>query len=489
MSARPEIPTPTTRVSWQRPSDGNGGGDQEIVAEFCAVDPRRPIVDVPVDAQTSWRIQVDETAAIPAVGDGVHDPGKPWRAAGAAFVRTLRDHGPDVPVTLRLPDDIEDLAVEALTVGIVAGSHELRISGSNPPSRISQVTLTGARDVTAAVRRGEVLGRATSLARDFANLPSNIKSPDCLAELARDALRAKAGVAIDVYDESWLHEHGFGGVLAVGGGSAAPPRLIKVSWNPSDAAPAAPHVVLIGKGITFDTGGISVKPAENMHLMKTDMAGGAAVLGAMHAIAEITPAVRVTALVPCAENMLSGSAYRPGDVVTHYGGTTTEVTNTDAEGRMVLADALAYAVANLEPDVIVDIATLTGAMKVALGMRTGALFTDDEHIAALLAACGATVGERWWRLPLSEEHADAVRSSIADIRQAPAGPGAITAALFLKEFTGGARWAHLDIAGPARAEDSYDEVNAVASGFGTRTLTAFVESVAAGDGVAPHGGE
>jgi leucyl aminopeptidase len=228
--------------------------------------------------------------------------------------------------------------------------------------------------------------------------------------------------------------------------------------------------VLIGKGITFDTGGISIKPAKDMHLMRTDMAGGGAVIAAVLAIARLRLPLRVTALVPAAENHVSGSAYRPGDIVRHYDGTTTEVVNTDAEGRMVLADALGYAVRELAPDLIVDAATLTGAMKVSLGMRTGGLFATDDDTAALVLAAGDRAGERWWRMPLLEHLADDVDSTIADVRQAPPGPGGVTAALFLRRFTGGLPWAHLDIAGPARCDKPYDEFAAGATGYAARTL-------------------
>jgi leucyl aminopeptidase len=213
-----------------------------------------------------------------------------------------------------------------------------------------------------------------------------------------------------------------------------------------------------------------------MHLMRTDMSGGAAVIAAMLAIARRSLPVRVTGLVPCAENHVSGTAYRPGDVVRHYGGTTTEIANTDAEGRIVLADALAYAVRTLNPDVLVDVATLTGAMKVSLGLRTGGLFASTDELAERIAAAGSRVGENWWRMPLLAEHADAVKSEVADLRQTPPGPGGITAALFLREFTNGLPWAHLDIAGPARAEKEYDEVVPGGTGFAARTLVEFVES-------------
>lgn len=266
-------------------------------------------------------------------------------------------------------------------------------------------------------------------------------------------------------------------MLAVGGGSARPPRLVELCWRPRGAADA-PHLVLVGKGITFDTGGVSLKPNDGMHLMRTDMAGGAAVIAAVRAIAAMGIPLRVTGLIPAAENHLSGSAYRPGDVVRHYDGRTTEVANTDAEGRMVLADALGYAVDVHKPDALVDVATLTGAMKVALGLRTGGLFASTDELATRITSAGAAVGESWWRMPLAEEHAPDVRGTLADVRQAPPGPSGITAALFLREFTGGRPWAHLDIAGPARAESSYDEVVPGATGYAARTLVELAEGFA-----------
>ena len=195
-----------------------------------------------------------------------------------------------------------------------------------------------------------------------------------------------------VRDEAWLAEHGFGGVLAVGGGSSRPPRFLELRWSPADAAPDAGHVVLVGKGITFDTGGISIKPNAGMADMRTDCSGGAAVVAAMRAVARLDVPVRVTGLVPLAENHVSGSAYRPGDVVRHRGGTTSEVTNTDAEGRMVLADAIAFALEELAPDVVVDVATLTGAMKVALGVRTGGVFASSPDLRTAIVDAGAAVG-------------------------------------------------------------------------------------------------
>ncbi|TQM81076.1 leucyl aminopeptidase [Saccharothrix saharensis] len=410
------------------------------------------------------------------VGDG--GPGD-WRRAGASLVRALHADAEKAGGTtfdVRLPGDVTRDAVAAFTLGAAVGGYRFTVTGAEPPPRVKSLRLVtdvpGAADV---VRKANALAAATSLGRDLANTPSNVKDPSWLAAAAVKAARAVPGLRVEVRDEKWLAEQRFGGVLAVGGGSARPPRFIELTW-PGTGGAGEPHLVLVGKGITFDTGGISIKPADGMHLMRTDMSGGAAVIAALIGIARQSLPVRVTGLVPAAENHVSGSAYRPGDVITHHGGTTTEVTNTDAEGRLVLADALSYAVRTLAPDYLVDVATLTGAMKVSLGLRTGGLFATDDDLAARVTAAGARVGESWWRMPLPEDLAADVRSDIADLRQCPPGPGGITAALFLKEFTGDVPWAHLDIAGPARADKVYDEVVPGATGFAARTLIELAES-------------
>jgi leucyl aminopeptidase len=424
---------------------------------------------------------------VAGVGDGA--PGN-WRAAGAALIRAhngrISDGSPaaDRNLQVELPADVGADQVAELVWGLRLGGYNYVVTGEAGKPRVRTVRLVAAgtgADLTDAAHRAAVLARATGLARDLANTPSNVKDPAWLARMATRTAGRAPGVDATVRDHHWLAQHGFGGVLAVGGGSSRPPRFVQLSWGRR----RAPHVVLVGKGITFDTGGISIKPADGMHLMRTDMAGGAAVIAAVGAIARLAPDVRVTALIPCAENHVSGSAYRPGDVVRHYGGRTTEVTNTDAEGRMVMADALAFAAEHLAPDLLVDVATLTGAMKVSLGLRTGGVFATTDEIAGQVLAAGERAGERWWRMPLAADTgsvpdalADRVRSDIADVRQCPPGPGGISAALFLREFTAGLPWAHLDIAGPARAERTYDEVTAGATGFAARTLVELVSAYA-----------
>jgi leucyl aminopeptidase len=311
-----------------------------------------------------------------------------------------------------------------------------------------------------------------------------IKSPEWLAVEAV-AVAAEHGLSSRVWREAELAAGGFGGILAVGSGSIHPPRLIELSYQPPQYQPAADqpardqparadqHVVLIGKGITFDSGGLSLKPNDGMKLMKTDMAGGAAVIGAMSALGRLGVRARVTGLVAAAENMPSGTAMRVGDVITHYGGQTVEVLNTDAEGRLVLADALAYADDALAPDLVVDLATLTGAARVALGTSIAALYATDDDLATALLDAGTASGDRLWRMPLAADYRGGLDSPVADLaNMARAGgrAGSIDAALFLREFTGGRSWAHLDIAGAARATSDDGENTKGATGFGTRLL-------------------
>jgi leucyl aminopeptidase len=449
----------------------------------------------------TWRTEVGLTGKAGEVhrgpagwvaGIGTATPAN-WLTAGAALTRAVNgrlaadaDNGRPVERTLalRLPDDIDAAAMAELVRGLRLGGYQYAMVSAAPKPRLRTIRLIiePRPELVAAAERSAALAEATALCRDLANTPSNIKDPAWLAKTGATIAERVPGLKVAVRDERWLAELGFGGVLAVGSGSSRPPRLLELSWQPRRAGA---HLVLVGKGITFDSGGISIKPAEGMHLMRTDMAGGAAVISAVIGIARFGLDVRVTGLVACAENHVSGSAYRPGDVVRHFGGRTTEVTNTDAEGRMVMADALAYATARLKPDLLVDVATLTGGMKVSLGLRTGGLFATDEALAERMLAAGERAGEAWWRMPLPDdvdslaaELAEAVPSDIADVRQCPPGPSGIVAAAFLREFTAGLPWAHLDIAGPARADKAYDDIGPGATGFAARTLVELASSYA-----------
>jgi len=323
--------------------------------------------------------------------------------------------------------------------------------------------------IEAAIEDANTIATAVALARDLTNTPSVRKSPQWLADAASQ-VAAEEGLAVRIWTDQELASAGFGGLMAVGSGSARPPRLIELRYEPPEANR---HVVLVGKGITFDSGGLSLKPNDAMKAMKTDMAGGAAVIAAMSAMAKLGIADRVTGLVAAAENMPSGSAYRPGDVLVAFGGRTVEVLNTDAEGRLVLADAIAYADAMLEPDQIVDLATLTGAARIALGASLGALYSTSDDLAEALLTSGESSGDRLWRMPLVEDYRSVLDSAVADLANVPrevAGAGSITAALFLREFAGSRPWAHLDISGAARSGADDGELTAGGTGFGTRLV-------------------
>ena len=377
----------------------------------------------------------------------------------------------DVTATLSRP------SFRAFCEGLLLASYKFSRKTSQPPKKPVTVQLA----VAAVASSQDVLNEAIStahavfLARELANRPSNEKDPAWLAGQAR-AIGKAAGLRVRVIDEAGLERGGFGGLLAVGRGSKNPPRLIILDHR---GEAGGPNVVLVGKGVTFDSGGLSIKPADGMPLMKTDMSGAAAVLAVMSALPELGVTANVTGILACAENMPGGDAYRPGDIVRHFDGRTSEVFNTDAEGRMVLADAIAYAAGRLRPDVIVDIATLTGAATMGLSRHYGALYATDEGLAHALELAGSRSNDPLWRMPLVEEYRSSLDSSIADIShvsRTKVNGGSITAALFLREFTGGKRWAHLDIAGPGRAESARAELTRGATGFGVRVLLRWLES-------------
>jgi leucyl aminopeptidase len=322
------------------------------------------------------------------------------------------------------------------------------------------------------VARANTVARAVWRARDMIHTPSNIKTPEWLAQQARSLTKNK-DFSVTVLEGKDLLP--FGGLRAVGNSSPNPgPRFIEVSYAPRGSK-NWPHVVLVGKGITFDTGGISLKrPYDLMIGMKSDMSGAAAVLSVVSAMPDVKPKVRVTALLMCAENALSRSAQRPSDVITQYGGTTVEIINTDAEGRLVLADGLAYADLNLDPDYLIDVATLTGAATLGLGRQYAAMYTRNTSLARKLSDIGEKSGDRVWRMPLVDDYQIALNSTIADFNHTANKPkfsaGSVTAALFLEHFAGKRNWVHLDIAGPARSESDSGENPKGGTGFGVRLL-------------------
>ncbi|GHJ46234.1 hypothetical protein Cs7R123_35760 [Catellatospora sp. TT07R-123] len=410
------------------------------------------------------------------VGVGAGDEAG-WRTAGAALARAAVR---EAELTVLAPAELTDAALRGLAEGLWLASYRFAMiePKADAAPKLAQVTVAVAAtpEREAALAAARTVSDLTRFARDLTNTPSQLKTPAWFVEqvLARTGARVTATVR----DQDQLAAEGFGGILAVGGGSAQPPRLLQLSWAPEGATR---HVVLVGKGITFDTGGIDIKPTEAMQLMRKDMGAAATVCATILAAAELDLPVRVTVLAPLAENMVSGSSWRSGDVVTHYGGLTSEVHSTDAEGRVVLADAMAYAVARLEPDLLLDLATLTGASRVALGKKTAAVFSDNEELVAGIGTAAAQAGELVWRLPLADEYVKDVAAEIADLNNAAGNPGAITAALYLREFAGPLRdrWLHVDMSAPSWSGGTDGELVKGATGWGVRTLVRWLQGLAA----------
>jgi leucyl aminopeptidase len=396
-----------------------------------------------------------------------------FRRAGAAVTRAAR---PGASVATALAARAEDDGLAAFAEGLVLGG--FRFSRKSEPSRERPpaITLAGVpRRRARVVEESAERAHASWRSRTYALTPSNEKGPQRLEQWAREAA-ASGGLEVDVWDERRLAHDGFGGILAVGRGSAYPSRFIRLDYSPSPRARGLTSVVLVGKGVTFDSGGISIKPVAAMQSMKRDMTGAGVVIATMAALRSLGVRARVTGLVASAENAFGAASMRPGDVVTHHGGRTSEVQNTDAEGRLLLADGLAYAADQIAPDVVIDVATLTGAGRVALGTSMGALFSNDDALAAGLVEAGDLAGEPLWRLPLSDEYESLLESAVADANNAAGTPGAITAALFLQHFVGTSKWAHLDIASVGDSDKDAFEYTKGATGFGARLLLRWLAS-------------
>jgi leucyl aminopeptidase len=392
------------------------------------------------------------------------------RAAAAATQAGVRSTTLATDLHLALGGDVA-LATQAVVEGVQLGAYRYTSFKSEPtPVALDEVTLHGGDTaaVDPAIAAGTAIAAGVALTRDLVNTPPQAKRPPALADRV---VAACEGTAIDVriLDEEALAEGGYGGHIGVGKGSTEPPRLVELTYAPEGATR---HVALVGKGITFDTGGISLKPSASMETMKMDMAGAATVAGVVTAAAALELPVKITGLLALAENMPSGSATRVSDVLTIRGGTTVEVMNTDAEGRLVLADALVHA-CELEPDVVVDMATLTGAAVVALGERIGVLMGTDDDLADDLLDAAARAGEPFWRLPLGDEqYGEELQGDVADLRNVGGkGAGTIRAGLFLSRFVDEGRpWAHLDIAGVAWTDRAGDYRSKGATGVPVRTL-------------------
>jgi leucyl aminopeptidase len=378
------------------------------------------------------------------------------------------------------PESAEE--VGAIAEGIALGAYEFTTYKTKAKTTFRSATILTTLNrqpaARAAVARAEIVADAVAQARDWVNAPPADLRPPAFAE----SIKAFAGDAarVTIWDERRLEKERCGGILAVGAGSSAPPRLVRLEYKPSTAKV---HLALVGKGITFDSGGLSIKTGAGMQTMKIDMAGAAAVAGATAAIARLGLPIRVTAIACLAENMPSGNATRPGDVLTIRNGATVEVLNTDAEGRLVLADGLALA-AEAKPNAIVDAATLTGACIVALGDRTAGLMSNDDAVTQQVLDAATRSGEPFWPLPIPDEIADKVTTSkVADLRQhnPKAAGGALFAAAFLSKFVDGRPWAHIDLAGPSFNEEGpYGYIPAGGTGFGVRTLVELAEVLSQG---------
>ena len=360
---------------------------------------------------------------------------------------------------------------QAIVEGYLLGAYSFDRYKSSPTARATERVLVLGEATDEDLRRGQVIAQATNWARDIINEPAGARGPATFASLA--ATRAEAaGLRVEILDETELEARGMHGILGVGQASKSPPRLLLLHYEPPGAHG---FVGAVGKGITFDSGGLSLKPAESMETMKTDCSGAAAVVAAMCALPALGPRIKVTAATPLAENMPGGGAIKPGDVIRHYGGRTSEVMNTDAEGRLVLADTLAW-MAEQKPDAMIDFATLTGAMVVALGKKVAGFFATTPALAAEVTGAAAATGERVWQMPLLDDLQAQGDSEIADIKNiGTRWGGAIFAALFLRDFAGDIPWIHVDIAGPARSDEAEFYLPKGPTGMGTRLLIEWIE--------------
>lgn len=410
-----------------------------------------------------------EAIAVVGLGERSAATLQTLRRAAAKAISRLGDRA-DVASALHAALEDVDAAATASVEGSLLGSYHYHGQKTEPkPPRIQRLIIVGG-DVE-SVERGSMIAQAVGLARDLVNEPASTLTPRALARRAKEVADV-AGLSCTILEADELAQRGFGGILGVAQGSKEPPCLIELGYRPEGASK---QLALVGKGVTYDTGGYSIKPAASMEMMKTDMAGGAAVIAVMSVLGRLGIKSDVNAYIPCADNMISGSAIRPGDVIKQYGGKTVEVTNTDAEGRLLLADALSLA-SEEKPHAIVDVATLTGHISIALGSKVTGYFANDDDLAAEIDAAAERSGEAAWRLPLTKEYLEGMSSAVADLRNSGPRPGgAITAALFLKEFVGAEiPWAHLDIAGTGRAESAYGEVSKGGTGIPVRTLIEWI---------------
>ncbi len=440
----------------------------DLVARHSLTGKAGELLDIPVTTRKASSLK---SIFLVGVGDGTRSD---LVKAGSTIGRKLRGSSKSCASLCGGKGGL----TRAHALALALAAYQFKISGSN--ESINAPTFTVIREYD--VKEAQAMLVGTLITRDLIHTPSNMKSPQWMATQARKKL-ANLPVEITVHQGGKALAR-FGGLTAVGNSSPKrPPAMIEISYNSRKRK--GPHVVLVGKGIMFDTGGVSLKrPYENMVAMKSDMAGAAAILGAIKAAAELEIECRITGLLMCAENLLSATSQRPSDVISHYDGQTVEVIDTDAEGRLVLADGIGYAMEKLNPDYLIDVATLTGAATLGLSRHYAAMYTRDSALAAKFSKAGETSGDRVWHMPLVDEYLPSLRSHVADfknIAEKPSvGAGSITAALFLEKFVVGTKktkWVHFDIAGVGRSDSDSGENPKGGTGFGVRLLTEWVKTL------------
>jgi leucyl aminopeptidase len=384
-----------------------------------------------------------------------------------------------VPVGKKIGMDTGDV-IHAICEGAYLANHIFDIYKEKSENKtLKEIALLAPSKNTkgyrAIIQRTEIICQGTLQAREWISTPSNDKVPEQFAKMVADASK-NSGLKTNVMNEAQLKKKKFGALLAVSVGSANGPKLVEMVYAPKSAKKT---IVLVGKGVTFDTGGINLKPSSGLNTMKIDMSGAAVVAATMIALSHLKPKYKVVGLLPLVENMPSGTATRPGDIIKSFAGKTVEVGNTDAEGRLILIDAMAYAIKKYKPHTLIDLATLTGACLVALGDKIAGVFSKDEALTEAIIASGSAAHERCWPLPLPDDYKELIKSDLADISNMPSSRygGAITAALFLSEFVEDTRWAHIDIAGPVYSKKGSAYCGPGGTGFGVRLLCDLIDKL------------
>ncbi len=441
---------------------------------------RRKLKGAPGEAAVIRTGLVGPEGHVIVIGGGKDADSETWRSVTAAAIKTATEHA-----LTSVGMDLPKASTAEFTRAIAGSAHLASYRYTKHHSKATQTretllylrTTSGKlNDTKQAIQAGVIEAEATILARDLVNEPPSLLTPRNLAAEAKRIGRA-GGLTATVLSKKQMERLGFHATLAVAKGSNEEPCFIKLSYSPRSTRK---HVVLVGKGVTYDAGGINIKPSRGGSLedMKMDMAGAAAVMATLSALPKLKLPVKVTAYVAATENLLGGSAYKPGDVVRAYNGKSIEITNTDAEGRLTLADALSYAIAKDKPDTIIDLATLTGAAIVALGDKIAALFSNNDELSRALWKASKQSGERIWKMPLPHDYNEMIKGRIADLDNSGAsGAGTITAALFLQNFVGNTPWAHLDIAGPAFSSKESGYLARGGTGFGVRLLLEYLGSI------------